>query len=973
MSRKKVKLATWVGQEAKAEYEIDAGRRLFNIILDVFFVLIFTWAGRTMLKDIFGFGEMSIRGALDCIVVAGIVSGIMEFIDSTRNKYKGLIKACVPFVGAGLVSIYLFMFKGGERVVGGLINFASEYIQKWNVYYKTGIKISTSKINSVDLGVGFIFIVLIFMAVWLSKCMGKRLLFSLISIFVIGIEVTVGYAPSVKGFLIMFVGILLANALEYDKVDFAASVKERIAVSIRKKYMYMLCVGAAVVIGSLSMKIMVSSSVNDALKYSSNVKQIQKDLIDNFSISELIQSIGDNLWNKNKNGEIISNMALSFKNVPVFKMYADRMPKDTMYIKGFYGAQYVGGRWLNDGDDFEKAVKEAGFDVEEVKENISLMGKKGIENYYASLSSKELYPVKVTLEYLKKNNKVAYVPYFADVYSGIDIEGGVYYKKEKELTRISYLVNQEKLDYEDYSNMPFVEFKEDWEKWYEEYVCDNYLSVPGGMEGILDIAHELKFKNNLQTMEGVPGENTLRARAAKVVAEWMAKNMNYTLEPPTLPRNAEPIEYFVSVSREGYCMHYASAATLILREMGVPARYVSGYYVDESDFKIADDDYMGIVKDNAAHAWVEIYLDRFGWVPLEVTTTFYDGRNPNGELSGDETETDKGDTTDSSTLPDETDESTSEDMSSSELTTSEDENASSSVSGVGGKEEESTKGAGYYGTNNDALRGNIFVRVLMVAALAILLPLGIYMILRYYRLKEEKLRLLVEKKRIIRVIKTINRNIYIKLKKKGKLMGSKHTDEAYKEVLIKTFPEVSVEEWNRYMDIVKEIAFSNNDGNVEDMEFCYEIYKRVRYQKMKKDEATVKKNKRIIIIIIAIAIIGLLIWWISYMSGIPKIKAEDVARVYYDGPEFNDNKELDITEFLDYYDQIYDVEKTDGAVTTSTSWIVIELKDGKKIDISSQIKGKFLVSYEKDDKPRYYWGSQEQIYNMLRHGSYEGE
>ena len=60
---------------------------------------------------------------------------------------------------------------------------------------------------------------------------------------------------------------------------------------------------------------------------------------------------------KNKNGEIISNMALSFKDVPVFRMYTDRMPKDKMYIKGFYGAQYVGGKWINDGDDFEKAVK----------------------------------------------------------------------------------------------------------------------------------------------------------------------------------------------------------------------------------------------------------------------------------------------------------------------------------------------------------------------------------------------------------------------------------------------------------------------------------------------------------------------------------------------------------------------------------------------------------------------------------------
>lgn len=971
MSKKKVRLATWKGVETNEQNGTELSQRLFSVIFDVILVLIFTWAGRIMLEDVFGFGEMSIKGIFGSVVVAAIVSGIMEFIDSAKTSYKRLIKGCVPLAGTCLLSIYIFIFKGGEKIIGGLINFAAEYIQKWNVYYKTGIKISTSKINSVDFGVGFIFMVLIFLAVWLSKCTGKRLFLSLISIFVVGIEVTVGYAPSVKGFMMMLVGILLANTLEYDKADFVVSIKERTIDSFRRKYMYMLYVSMFIVIGCLGLKVVVTPSVKDSLKYSASVKAIQKSMLENFSISDIIQSIGENLWNKNKNGEIISNMALSFKDVPVFRMYTDRMPKDKMYIKGFYGAQYVGGKWINDGDDFEKAVKEAGFDVEEVKKNISLMGKIGVENYFVYNSSHELYPMKATLEYLKKNNKVAYVPYFSDVYSEIDIEGGVYYEKDKELTKISYLLYQENLDYEKMGVTSVGEYQEEWEIWYEEYVCDNYLSLPGGMDGIKDIAKDLMSNNNLQTIEGVPGENVLRARAANVVAEWMAKNMNYTTEPPSLPRNADPVEYFVSQSKEGYCMHYASAATLILREMGVPARYVSGYYVDESGFKIADKDYMNIIMDNAAHAWVEVFLDGMGWIPLEVTTTYYDGRNPNaGDLDDDNT-TEEKDTSDATST---TQEPASGEVSSSEATSSSNETASSGNSGLSGKEEESTKGAGFYGANNDTLRDNIFVKVLVIAAFAIVMPLGIYMILRHFRLKEEKLKLLVENKKKVRAIKIINRNIYIKLKKKGKLIGSKHTDEAYKEALIKAFPEVSKQEWDRYMDIVKEMAFSNNDGNVEDMEYCYEIYKRVRYQKMRKDEATVKKNKRIIIIIVAVAIIGLLIWWISSMNGIPKIKAEDVARIYYDGPEFNDNKELDIEEFIGYYNEIYDIKENKlGEGTTPESWVVIELKSGEEIIIYDQSK-KFEVNFENGrGKIKQYWGKQEQIYNMLRHGSYEGE
>ena len=60
-------------------------------------------------------------------------------------------------------------------------------------------------------------------------------------------------------------------------------------------------------------------------------------------------------------------------------------------------------------------------------------------------------------------------------------------------------------------------------------------------------------------------------------------------------------------------MHYASAATLLLRAMGVPARYVSGFTVESTPDRTVD------VPDRAAHAWVEVWVDGFGWYPVEVT------------------------------------------------------------------------------------------------------------------------------------------------------------------------------------------------------------------------------------------------------------------------------------------------------------------------------------------------------------------
>lgn len=80
------------------------------------------------------------------------------------------------------------------------------------------------------------------------------------------------------------------------------------------------------------------------------------------------------------------------------------------------------------------------------------------------------------------------------------------------------------------------------------------------------------------------------------------------------------MEYFLLESRQGYCQHYASAAALLYRMYGVPARYVSGYMVQPSNFEEQEDGtWTAEVTDESVHAWVEILLDDYGWMPVEVT------------------------------------------------------------------------------------------------------------------------------------------------------------------------------------------------------------------------------------------------------------------------------------------------------------------------------------------------------------------
>jgi hypothetical protein len=111
------------------------------------------------------------------------------------------------------------------------------------------------------------------------------------------------------------------------------------------------------------------------------------------------------------------------------------------------------------------------------------------------------------------------------------------------------------------------------------------------------------------------------------------------LAPGSLPDGEDFVEYFLYENKVGYCSHYASAAALMLRAMGIPSRYVEGYafgalninedkgkgdqlisvYTDKEDFKQVTQQVELSVRDSNAHAWVEVYIDGCGWIPIEFT------------------------------------------------------------------------------------------------------------------------------------------------------------------------------------------------------------------------------------------------------------------------------------------------------------------------------------------------------------------
>ncbi len=150
---------------------------------------------------------------------------------------------------------------------------------------------------------------------------------------------------------------------------------------------------------------------------------------------------------------------------------------------------------------------------------------------------------------------------------------------------------------------------------YQNLVYANYLDVPEELEETLALLASPIYDpwSSIGGGHWRPDHPLARVITAQHLAQLLAERCEYDPQAPAAPGGTDPVLYFLTQSRRGYCMHYASAAVLALRSLGIPARYVSGFTTNCVPDQTAN------VPDRAAHAWVEVWLNGFGWYPVEVT------------------------------------------------------------------------------------------------------------------------------------------------------------------------------------------------------------------------------------------------------------------------------------------------------------------------------------------------------------------
>lgn len=115
--------------------------------------------------------------------------------------------------------------------------------------------------------------------------------------------------------------------------------------------------------------------------------------------------------------------------------------------------------------------------------------------------------------------------------------------------------------------------------------------------------------------EAIAGARTDYEKA-RSLSSAIGNQARYNLNAARVPAGVDPVVHFLFTSKEGYCDLFASAFVQSARSVGLPARYVTGYLVNELR---PDQEGFFPIRERDGHAWAEVYFEGTGWVTFDPT------------------------------------------------------------------------------------------------------------------------------------------------------------------------------------------------------------------------------------------------------------------------------------------------------------------------------------------------------------------
>lgn len=285
------------------------------------------------------------------------------------------------------------------------------------------------------------------------------------------------------------------------------------------------------------------------------------------------------------------------------------IPYNNIYLKGYIGSIYDGKSW----SELDKNIYSQNNNMLELLKNTYKSPQDMLYNNYGrfmSLISSDaaFSDIRMTIEASFLNSKYNYTPYNSTVIGDFKYINDTIIELDNK-KQYSFDVSP----HQDYNYIldEQARYNIDYSQEYHDFVYENYLNVPNNKD--TEMLYDMFIDENMES------DTYSQLMKIKSILE---DNAEYTLEPGKTPISRDFVNYFLTENHKGYCVHFATSGIVLARMSGIPARYAEGYVLLSEDFNeecMTDDGYKIEIKDNRAHAWAEIYLDGYGWIPFEFT------------------------------------------------------------------------------------------------------------------------------------------------------------------------------------------------------------------------------------------------------------------------------------------------------------------------------------------------------------------
>ena len=535
-------------------------RKSMPFILTLISVVSMGWG----IHDMF-WSELSYTPILITVFLADIFLNI--FSKSRKRIVAGFCTALVLVVGVIIGAMTYWS--------AGAVDFVNRILMKYN--YVTGLAIDYYRIPDCPNMEAASYLFFCFFLVLLTFYMGLAILrkhpMIVTSIWLPVIGGSIFFEMPIQGFIIACAVISVVGVFAYSQMNITNDGLYTVTIII------------------LSVLIMVSAGIYFhyfQYKPSSSVEEMQDYLIQK---TEEIQYGEADSPQGNLENEMNTSSELRLK-VTMSK-------PECIYLKGYTGSSWENGKWrtlknTSYSNEYEGMIN--GYCQQNFHPLAQLNGYSQAASFIDS-ARVESEEVQVTVRNVDAFRKFTYIPY------GISYESlmGL-----RESNQDIYIPGTTSKNLEDnYYSVSILSTKQDY---FLSYNCEDWLNCNSDVNedtGKYRIAEAdyRKFVHKFYASESVTKDINLVDETRKI--------------RKTIKEKGEKAGDWNSAN-------YATEAVTLYRDMGVPTRYVEGYIADARKKETETDGFYHVeVQGQDAHAWIEIYKDGVGWIPVEVTPGFY--------------------------------------------------------------------------------------------------------------------------------------------------------------------------------------------------------------------------------------------------------------------------------------------------------------------------------------------------------------